>query len=161
MKKMVLGLSLSLAALAFLVSPAVAAPVLNVADQAFLASLAASAGTPTPQLAAHRPAIAPKSLCNVTANCWNGGTVSCSGNNSTTSCTGVDGSCPGERGHVTCDGVTTQCSTPCPGCGEIGVDWCTGADDCDSQCYPCQAIYTCNATFCTDHCRCRFSSCLQ
>jgi len=163
MKKMVLGLSLALAALTFLISPPLTAaslqavPALSLADQAFLASLAVPAANP----AAKRPQIGAKSLCSATANCWNGGTVSCTGNNSTTSCSAVDGNCPGERGHVTCDGVTTACPTPCPGCGVIGVDWCTGEADCAANCAPCDYTYTCNATFCTDHCRCNFRTCLQ
>jgi hypothetical protein len=164
MKKVILGLSFAVAALGFLMSPVLAAnppqvaPALSAADQAFLSSLAALPGTPaTPVLAAKRPRIGPKSLCNATANCWNGGTVSCSGNSSTTSCTAVDGSCPGEPGHVTCDGVTTTCPTPCPGCGPT---WCTGEDACATQCDPCAYTYTCNATLCTDHCRCNFRTCL-
>jgi hypothetical protein len=83
MKKMVLGLSF-LAALACLMSPAMAAAsppqaamVVSVADQAFIASLTAPVGTPAPELAAKRPAIGQKAMC--TANCWNGGTVSCTG----------------------------------------------------------------------------------
>jgi len=154
---MLLGLSLAVAALGFLTSPAVAAsaPVLSVSDQAFLASLAkAPGGTPAPELAARRPSIGYKSMC--TANCANGGTVSCSGS----TCSAVNGSCPSEPGHVTCDGVTTSCSA-CTGCGEIGVDWCTGEDACAANCSPCDYTYTCNATFCTDHCRCNFRTCLQ
>jgi len=54
-----------------------------------------------------------KSLCTATANCETG-TISCSGNNSTASCTAVDRNCSiGEQGHVTCDGVTTVCPTVC------------------------------------------------
>src|SRR6478752_5860402 len=117
MKKMVLGLSLSLAALAFLMAPAMAASsppqvarVLSVTDQAFLASLATPAATP----AAKRPQIGPKSLCTASANCWDGSTVSCSGNNSTTSCSATDSNCSvHQRGSVTCDGVTTSCPI-CP-----------------------------------------------
>ena len=57
-------------------------------------------------------ALAGKSLCMATANCESG-TVSCQGNNSTTSCSATDRACPGEQGHVTCDGVTTWCPTVC------------------------------------------------
>jgi hypothetical protein len=65
--------------------------------------------------AAKRPQILPgKSLCSATANC-DTGTVTCQGNNSTTSCSAADRNCDiGERGHVTCDGVTTSCATACP-----------------------------------------------
>jgi hypothetical protein len=160
MKKMVLGLSLSLAALGFLMSPPLAlaapqaVPALSLADQAFLASLAVPAANPT----AKRPQIGAKSLCSATANCWNGGTVSCTGNNSPSSCSAVDGNCSvGEPGHVTCDGATTTCSA-CPGCGPT---FCTGESDCAANCYPCDYTYTCNETFCTDHCRCNFRTCLQ
>src|SRR6185295_4043750 len=79
MKKVVFRLSLSLVALGLLAAPAMAAssPALSLADQAFVASLAVQAGAPAPVDAAKRPAIGLKSMC--TANCWNGGTVSCSG----------------------------------------------------------------------------------
>ncbi|HEX4965158.1 MAG TPA: hypothetical protein VF173_30395 [Thermoanaerobaculia bacterium] len=156
MKKMLVGLSLSLAALGFLLSPAMAvasppqaAPVLSVADQAFLASLAAPLGTPAPVDAAKRPHIGPKSLCNATANCWNGGTVTCSGNNSVTSCSAADGNCGvGEPGHVTCDGVTTPCA-PCP------IDCDALAQQCADNCSPCAVkSFQCNPY----RCRCLFNT---
>src|SRR3954451_6555735 len=159
MKKMVLGLSLSLAAFGFLVSPTLAAaspspaaPVLSLSDQAFLASLAPlPAGTPAPELAAKKPsakkpAFGVKSFCS--ANCWNGGTVSCSGS----SCSAVNGSCP-EPGHVPCDGVTTSCSSCAPGCGP---DWCNESA-CAANCSNagCDYDYTCyDYPSCSDHCRC-------
>jgi hypothetical protein len=158
MKKMVLGLSLSLAALAFLMSPALAAesppqaaPVLSVADQAFLASLArVPAGTPAPEQAAKRPHIAQKDMC--TANCYGGGTVSCSG---TGTCTAVDDNCNvGEQGHVVCNGAYTWCPTACPGCGPY---WCNGESDCAANCsnLGCDYDYTCyDYPSCSDHCRC-------
>jgi hypothetical protein len=151
MKKMVLGLSLSLAALGFLMSPPLAlaappgVPALSLADQAFLASLAVPAATP----AAKRPQVGAKSLCSATANCWNGGTVSCSGNSSTTSCSAVDGSCPGEPGHVTCDGVTTTCSACVQTCDDL-------AAQCDDGCYPCAVkFFQCSPY----RCRCDFIHC--
>jgi len=153
-KKMLLGLSLAVAALGFLTSPAVAAsaPVLSVSDQAFLASLAkAPGGTPAPELAARRPTINPKSLCTATANCWNGGTVSCSSNTSTSSCSAVDGDCNvGEQGHVTCDGVTTACPTACPfDCDQL-------FSDCELNCEPCPIkFFQCNPY----RCRCNFLNC--
>src|SRR6476660_3910944 len=106
MKRMVLGLSLSLAALVFL-PPALAEPspdpasaVLSVADQVFLASLAAPVKAkvaPAPVPAAKRPHIGMKALCTATVNCESG-TVSCEGNDSSTSCTAVDRNCPSEQG---------------------------------------------------------------
>jgi len=163
MKKMVLGLLLSLAALAFLMSPAVAAPnpALSAADQAFLASLATvPAGAPAPELAAKRPAIGPKSLCTATANCANGGTVSCSSNTSTSSCSAVDGNCGAcEPGHVTCDGVTTTCS-PCANCICGDPNFCFDREaDCEANCNPCSYNFTCNESTCSSHCRCIFSTC--
>jgi hypothetical protein len=160
MKKMLLGLSLSVAALGLLVSPAMAAsppqaaPALGAADQAFIASLAApvkAPATPAPQPAAKRPRIGAKSSCTASANCWNGGTVNCSGNSS---CSAADGNCSwGEPGHVTCDGATTWCSA-CPTCPP---NWCTGESDCAASCYSCDYVYTCyDYPSCTDNCRCRF-----
>ncbi|HET9209883.1 MAG TPA: hypothetical protein VFR03_05765, partial [Thermoanaerobaculia bacterium] len=72
--------------------------------------------------------------------------------------TAVDYNCSvGEPGHVTCDGMTTWCANTCPpSCPE---DWCTGEDACASNCYPCPYTYTCNQTYCTDHCHCNFSQC--
>jgi hypothetical protein len=153
MKRMVLGLSLSLAALVFLMPPAIAEPspdpasaVLSVADQAFLASLAARAGTPAPELAAKRRVIGQKSYCSATANCASG-TVSCSGNSS---CTAVDGNCPSEQGHVTCDGVTTSCSA-CMDCGD--PYFCADQEaNCASRFEPCSYIFSCNASTCTTLC---------
>jgi hypothetical protein len=146
---------MSLTVLAFLAPPAAAAggshgaPSLN----AFLASLAA----PAPVHAARRPALHGKALCTASANCASG-TISCQGNNSTTSCSAADPSCPGEQGHVTCDGVTTWCPETCPGCGP---DFCTGESACSSECYPCPYIYNCNETYCFDSCRCDFAHCAQ
>jgi hypothetical protein len=57
-----------------------------------------------------------KALCTATAHCQSG-TVSCTSNTSTTSCSAADRNCSiAERGHVTCDGVTTLCPTPCSPC---------------------------------------------
>jgi|tagenome__1003787_1003787.scaffolds.fasta_scaffold19997670_1 hypothetical protein len=112
MKKM--ALVLVLAALSLMASPAMAAPdsprvapVLSAADQAFLASLVTA---PAPVPAAKRPAVRGKALCTASANCESGGTISCSGNNSTTSCSAADQDCSvGQTGYVKCDGVTTSC----------------------------------------------------
>jgi hypothetical protein len=82
--------------------------------------------------AAKRPALGmEKALCTATANCESG-TVSCQGNNSTTSCTAVDRNCgANQRGYVTCDGVTTFCPTTCT------VNYCQQCDqtgDCVACC---------------------------
>lgn len=56
-----------------------------------------------------------KALCNATASCGSY-SISCSGNLSSSSCSAADRNCSaGERGHVTCDGVTTYCDCPCGG----------------------------------------------
>jgi hypothetical protein len=165
-KKMLFGLCLSVAALGFLMSPAratadppQAAPALSAADQAFLASLAAGVRTPTPVLAASkrpaRPAIGKKALCTATANCWFGGTVSCQGNNSTTSCSAVDGNCSwGIVGYVICDSQYYSCPGSC-----CPADFCTRGDQCSSSCYPCSANYRCDYSSCTDNCECNYSTC--
>jgi hypothetical protein len=166
MKKLVLGLSLTLAALILLVSPALAETkepqavrTLSAADRAFLASLARMPIAPAP--AAKRPGDDPPigefALCTATASCGSYN-ISCQGNNSTTSCTATDRNCPGEQGHVTCDGNTTWCSETCDGCPP---GWCDGEEACASNCYPCNYTYTCNQTYCFDRCRCIFSTCPQ
>ena len=151
MKKMVLGVFMILACLIFLVPPATAATVSHgvPALSDFLASLA-----PAPADAAKRPAIQGKSLCTATANCQGGGTVSCSGNNSPTSCSAADYACP-EIGHVTCDGVTTWCpNTTCFDCA-------TEEANCASGCDPCSYTFTCNQSTQTSHCHCNLRGCLQ
>lgn len=154
MKKIVLGISMSLVALAFLVPPAAAARPSHGAPALsdFLASLA-----PAPELAAKRPAIGQKSYCSATANCASG-TVSCTGNSS---CTAVDSNCPSEQGHVTCDGVTTSCS-PCGG-GSCGDPYfCTNAEaDCAAGCAPCSYFFSCNDSTCHFHCGCGIGGCPQ
>ena len=62
-----------------------------------------------------RQQIGEKALCNATASCG-AYSISCSSNVSASSCSAVDRNCSaGERGHVTCDGVTTECDCPCGG----------------------------------------------
>jgi hypothetical protein len=163
MKKLVVGLFLTFAALTCLVSPAMAetepqvARILSAADRAFLASLAAMPLAPAPAAKGPGGGVGQHALCVVSADCGGGTSVSCHGNNSTTSCTGADRNCAvGQRGHVTCDGVTTWCPTPCEICEE---GWCDNEAACASQCFPCPHIYTCNETFCTDRCRCNFQQC--
>jgi hypothetical protein len=163
-KKMLFGLSLFVATLGFVMSPAMvtasppqAALALSAADHAFLVSLAAAIGTPAPVPAAKRPArpaIGKKSLCTATANCTFGGTVSCQGNNS---CSAVDGNCSwGEVGYVICDSQLYSCAgSCCPG------NFCTREDQCASSCYPCSYSYTCNYSSCSDDCECNYSTCPQ
>lgn len=72
-------------------------------------------------LTAKPPVSQPLSLCTATAHCATG-TVSCSSNSSTTACSAADRDCSiGERGHVTCDGVTTVCPTVCSFCDECNL----------------------------------------
>lgn len=77
-----------------------------------------------------------KALCTATANCGSG-TVSCQGNNSTTSCAAVDRNCAiGELGSVTCDGRITYCPTGC--CSgtpqQINCCYCNLTGSCASCC---------------------------
>jgi hypothetical protein len=158
MKKVVLGLSLVLAALPSLVSPAMAAPALSAADKAFIASLAARSGAPAPVPAAKRPALGEKALCTATADCGNGTTVYCESNASTTSCSSADRNCAaGEQGHVTCDGATIWCQPACP----VICDCNALENDCLWSCDPCPYSFTCDPTTCDSTCRCRFRLCLQ
>jgi len=166
MRKMLLGLSLFLAAFGFFLPPAMAAdlpqvaPAPSAADLAFLASLAAPLNAPVaPEPAAKGPGGLEKALCSATANCWDGTTRSCQGNNSVTACVGVDSNCPTQRGYVTCDGATQYCPI-CPTSGGCPSNWCTFEAECASSCFPCDYTYTCNGEpYCTDRCRCIFSTC--
>ena len=92
-------------------------PLSSQALQAILGPSADGSCGTTPSVvtvAAKRPrAGLEKALCTASANC-DTGPISCSGNNSTTSCSAADRNCPGERGHVTCDGITTWCPNICP-----------------------------------------------
>lgn len=107
----------------------------------------ASEVCPAPQdawlLAASKPKPSlDKALCSATANCASG-TVSCNGNQSSTSCTAFDRDCAtGEQGHVTCDGVTTWCPTVACGCTtgtprQRACCRCAQTGDC-LDCYFCQ-----------------------
>ena len=153
MKKVALGFLLVLAALGLTTSPGMAAPAASAADQAFLAALAAPVA-PVP--AAKRPALGGKALCTASANCGTGGTISCSGNNSTTSCSATDQNCSlGQRGSVTCDGVTTLCpNTCCP-----GLDCSAERSNCAADCSPCAFTFSCNTSTCAVTCHCKFSTC--
>lgn len=156
MKKKVLGLSLAFAALALIASsgwaetgPRPAARSVSVADRAFLASLAAHPVAKAPA----RPSGTEKALCVAGATCG-GYSISCSGNNSTTSCQAWDRNCGiGERGHVTCDGVTTWCNEPCPpDCNQL--EW-----NCSWSCYPCNYNFSCDESTGDWDCRCIFRNC--
>ena len=111
-------------------------------------ALAAILGTPAvtggcaPQpgavlAAAKRPRIGlEKTLCTATANCGSGTTVSCHSNVNAANCSATDRNCSvGERGHVTCDGVTTSCPTACCTGGFLEVYCCQCAQTQD--CYSC------------------------
>lgn len=162
MKRMGLGLSLSLVALSLLAFPALAesppqaVKALSAADQTFLASLA-SMRAPAATPAAKHPRTGPrtgsrpgleKALCSASASCHDGSTVSCEGNSS---CSTVDSQCPwGEQGHVTCDGVTTWCPA-CPfNCSQA-------EDECYSWCYPCSFNFACYES--GPDCECNWSTC--
>ena len=86
--------------------------------------------------AAKRPAIpAGKALCTATATCQFGLTVSCSSNVNAANCSAVNASCPGEPGHVTCDGVTTSCQPCCTGTGtQFQCCKCDATNDCIACC---------------------------
>ena len=132
-------------------NPPQAAPALSAVDQAFIASLAIP-GAPTP--AARPPQSGTKALCSAAASCNDGTIVSCTGNNSTTSCSGSDRNCAvGERGHVTCDGNTTVCPTPCP------VDCDQLEQDCAWTCNPCNYNFSCNPDTGFHSCHCIFRTC--
>jgi hypothetical protein len=145
MKKVLFGLSVVLVAFGFCGSAARAAEMPQAPE---LSDFLATLGTPAPTLEAKRP-IQGKSLCTAMATCANGTTVSCSGNASATSCSGVDHNCPNEKGHVTCDGVTTYCTAPCPcSCS----DW---LSFCQDKCSGCPYTFKCNASTCPGTCTCK------
>ncbi len=79
--------------------------------------------------------LAEKATC--TANCQGGGTVTCT---SSGSCTAVNGDCSVlEPGHVTCNGVTTNCTPAC----------CSTGTMIQKACCRCEATGGC-----VDCCRC-------
>lgn len=152
MKKTVVGLSMVLAAFAFLGSPLFAAtdsPTLSAADQAFLASLALPAMTPSPESAAKPPSGLEKATC--TANCWDGSIVTCTGN----SCSGTNSNCGGGvRGSVTCDGVSTLCPSCC---GDLNCA--EERSNCESECAGCPFNFSCSLSTCIVTCHCNFRNC--
>jgi hypothetical protein len=155
MKKMAWGISVILTASVFLVPPAAASVSHGVPSlSAFLASLA-----PAPVVAAKRPAagLQGKSLCTASASCGPGGTITCNGNNSTTSCSATDQDCSvAQRGSVTCDGVTTVCPNDCP----CPVSFCDNKEaNCDARCFGCEYNFDCDAVACTSSCHCILRTC--
>jgi hypothetical protein len=144
MKRLALGLVLTLAALDLMVSPAMAdsgsphaAPALSAEDQEFIASLI----LPDPTPAAKRPIVG-KATCS--ASCWDGSVVTCTG----TTCSGTNSNCAaGERGRVICDGNPTKC----PKC----IVDCTALENqCADTCGFCPILsFTCDPY----SCRCDFN----
>ncbi|HYX24469.1 MAG TPA: hypothetical protein VFC23_09990 [Thermoanaerobaculia bacterium] len=143
-----LSLGIAVLCLAFCALPILAAAPADPAADALAAIFAPApdaGGSPSqPQDAAKRPRFGTKSTC--IANCWNGSTVTCSGN----SCSAVNSACSsGQRGSCTADGVTTSCPV-CPStcsataiCSSGSVS-CSGNTECFSvnKCYAyCDGVY--------------------
>jgi hypothetical protein len=125
-------------AVAFAQTPDVA-PLTSEALAAILGPSAVGGSCPTPQseplFAARKPAKPGAGLyksCSATANCASG-TVTCSVSGAGGTCVAVDRDCSvNERGHVTCNGVTTNCPTPC--CSP--PVWCCQCDN-TGDCFAC------------------------
>ena len=112
-KTLVLACSLALIAVAGFAQPPGASRV-TLADIMAPAAVAAPAAADQnkPVLASNRARISgEKSTCLANCGTYN---VSCTYTVPST-CTAVDRNCPSTRGYVTCGGVTTYCSTVCPG----------------------------------------------
>jgi|SRR5437764_975620 len=145
MKRMALGIMLTLGTLGLAAAPAVAAPdspALSGADQAFLATLAVPAAQ-APELVAKRPAIVGKALCTATVNCGSS-TITCSSTVSTSSCSAVDRNCAaGVPGRVICNGTTTNCPA-CP------IDCTALHDRCVDNCGSCPIrTFQCSPYLCS------------
>ena len=83
-------------------------------------------------------------LCTSTATCYDGSTVSCSGN----TCSAVDGNCDfGVRGSVTCNGVTSYC----PQCPCDGTPVCCTCDR-TGDCFACCRCDGGSGVFCANEC---------
>jgi hypothetical protein len=113
-KTWIAALALALFAVAAFSQAPSPAPLSNAALARILGEPAAATAacrtrTSGVTFAARNP-LPSKSACTATANCESG-TVGCSGN---TSCSAYDRSCPGEPGHVVCDGTSHYCATECP-----------------------------------------------
>jgi hypothetical protein len=112
-----------------------------------------------PLFAASRRTGMEKATC--TANCSPDPYVTCSTANPTSSCVAADRNCAaGERGHVTCDGVTKSCATACPlTCTEGALRYVFTGVCCDNgtkekdqqQCVNNQWVYT-GVTICGGPC---------
>jgi hypothetical protein len=110
---------------------AIAAPAQQVAPFLPLASTpAAECSSPAGGLPGAD--VVPEPLfmsCSAHATCYNGSAVTCS-NGGSGSCTGIDASCPSQRGYVQCGGVTTNC----PACPLVGYGCTTITCQNDAQC---------------------------
>jgi len=89
------------------------APLTNSSLAKILAQPAVAGSCAMPQGEVLFAAIGTKSVCSASANCESG-TVICYDYTNPANCQGFDRSCPGEPGHVSCDGVITWCATSCP-----------------------------------------------
>lgn len=116
------------------------APLTSEALAAILGPSAAGDSCPKPQnevlFAAKKPRPGAYKSCSATADCTPGTTVSCNYTGAGGNCIAVDRDCSvNERGHVTCQGVTTNCPTNCNSeCGGIWCCQCAGTGDCFSCC---------------------------
>jgi hypothetical protein len=110
------------------------APLSDAALAAILGAPLGATACAKPQPAARYGGLNLKAFCEVQCD---SGSVSCTGN---PTCTAVNRDCSSlEPGHVTCNGVTTNCT---PGC-------CTTGTMHDKQCCRCEATGNC-----FDCCRC-------
>lgn len=119
------------------VGPTATASPAPVSDEDLAWILGESAGgcataAPEPLFLAARETGGTKSACTATANCASG-TVTCNGNSA---CNAVDRNCSVlENGHVTCDGVTTNCPTSC--CPTTGIAKLCCQCDLTGACFAC------------------------
>ncbi len=125
-------------AAAFAQTPSVA-PLASEVLAAILGQSVTSEACPAPRndtlFAAKKPAKPGQfKSCSATANCETG-TVTCSVSGSGT-CQAFNRDCSiGERGHVVCNGVTTNCPTTCGG-GCTPPVWCCQCDQ-TGDCFAC------------------------
>lgn len=165
MKNSLYRLSLLLVLLS-LTAPAVAAADPARAapgpDRGFLAFLDSMQKNPVPMAAASKGkgpggGVSEMALCTASASCGGDPGVYCEDHTSPANCSGVDQNCGwGQRGYVTCNGVTTYCPDDCDPCPD---GWCDGASYCAWACHPCPYNYTCMQQYCSDDCQCRFDIC--
>lgn len=163
MKNSLYRLSLLLV-LVSLASPVLAAsePARAAPDRGFIAFLDSLQKNPVPLSAAAKAkgpggGVSEMALCTASANCGSDPGVYCEDHTSPANCSGVDQNCGwGQRGWVSCNGVTTYCPDDCDPCPE---GWCDGADQCAWSCYPCPYNYNCMQQYCADDCQCRYDIC--